>query len=132
MVEVVHFLWVIYKVEQFPLVFSNHAGIVNQLMGIRAYPDHFRQSGSMLVKMIVRFVAHFFRFAFENTTQRVSLDITGNRKFGIIQQGGGKVDMIDHRLVYLLGANFSREADEQGLVKGILVHPLLVVEPVLA
>ena len=101
-------------------------------MGIRAYPDHFRQSGSMLVKMIVRFVAHFFRFAFENTTQRVSLNITGNRKSGIIQQGGCEVDMIDHRLVYLLGANFSREADEQGLVKGILVHPLLVVEPMLA
>ena len=59
----------------------------------------------------------------------MSLNVGGDSQSGIVEQGGGEIDMIDHRIA-LPGFVFP-EIDEQGLVHGVLIHPLLVVKTML-
>ena len=59
------------------------------------------------------------------------MDIFWDGEAGVVEQGRGEVDVVGHAVVNQTSFDDFWKTDQQRLVQGLFIHPLLVVEAVL-
>ena len=127
-----HFLGVFFQIKKLPLILALHARIVDEFVGGCADADHLRQVVvAMAIEVVIGCVANFFGLAFQDAAQGMALNVIRDGQAGVVEQGGGEVDVVTHRGADLPCLDDLRKANQERLVQGFFIHPLLVVEAVL-